>query len=507
MKRCAHCGGEVSDTARACGHCGRWLATGPAGVAADPQAGRRCPHCRELVPASAQACANCGEWLEPGPSARRRIGRGLPVWGLVLIGFLGAILVVGATYVVMNRWPVWQQARLAPTPNSAGVQPTATSGAVASEATPSAVASLPTDTPIPPEPTAIVPMDAPAPATHTPVPPTDTPLPTSTETPRPSPPPSPTDKPPATGTAAPPAESPTPTTEPAPEPPPADTVPAELSGRIAFPVFDPERGTYDLYVAKPDGSGLRLLMSEASQPALNPDGQRVAFRRWRGDDRGLEVMSMAGTDQRRFTKFLEDALPSWSANGETLVFFSRRESDRKSRVYQVDVVQGGDWELKQGVDPIWGEYPTWHPDGSIVYRATWPDHGLAAMNSDGSEKRMILADGSATAPAISPDGQVIALMSQRDGNWEIYRINEDGSGLQRLTDHRANDGLPTWSPDGAIIAFVSDRGGSWGIWAMTASGEGLRRLFVLPGSPDGMVRNQPDFSTRGWAEERISWGP
>ena len=129
------------------------------------------------------------------------------------------------------------------------------------------------------------------------------------------------------------------------------------------------------------------------------------------------------------------------------------------------------------------------------------------MNADGSDDRMIFLDGTATAPAASPDGKYIALMSQRDGNWEVYRINADGSGLLRLTEHGANDGLPTWSPDGNTIAFVSDRDGAWAIWAMTPNGQGYRQLFALPGSPDGLVRNEPDCSSRGWVEERISWGP
>jgi TolB protein len=249
-----------------------------------------------------------------------------------------------------------------------------------------------------------------------------------------------------------------------------------------------------------------MIKREASQPALSPGGERIAFRSWRSDDRGIEVMNATGGGEQRLSKFFEDALPSWSPDGLKLVFFSRRESDRKSRIYQVEALGGDDWELKRGVEPVWGEYPTWHPSGSIVYRSTWPDHGLAVMNADGSDGRMLLSEDSATAPAVSPDGRFIALMSQQDGNWEIYRINADGSGLLRLTDHEANDGLPTWSPDGSTIAFVSDRGGTWAIWAVAANGGGLSQLFTMPGPPNGLVDEQ-DFRSRGWVEERISWGP
>jgi TolB protein len=95
-------------------------------------------------------------------------------------------------------------------------------------------------------------------------------------------------------------------------------------------------------------------------------------------------------------------------------------------------------------------------------------------------------------------------MSRREENWDIYVVNVDGSGLQRLTVDPANDGLPTWSPDGNAIAFVSNRGGPWAVWAMTPDGAGKRQLFTMEGPPDGFV-GEDTYASRGWAEERISW--
>ena len=48
----------------------------------------------------------------------------------------------------------------------------------------------------------------------------------------------------------------------------------------------------------------------------------------------------------------------------------------------------------------------------------------------------------------------IVFYSERDGNKEIYVMNDDGSQLRRLTDNPAADLLPLWSPDGRTITFM-----------------------------------------------------
>ena len=81
-----------------------------------------------------------------------------------------------------------------------------------------------------------------------------------------------------------------------------------------------------------------------------------------------------------------------------------------------------------------------------------------------------------SGPAWSPDGRRIAFNSNRDGNWEVYVMNADGSGVTRLTDNDAVDGSPTWSPDGTRIAFDSTRDGDWDVYVMNADGSGVTRL-------------------------------
>ena len=85
--------------------------------------------------------------------------------------------------------------------------------------------------------------------------------------------------------------------------------------------------------------------------------------------------------------------------------------------------------------------------------------------------------------SISLKGQ-IAIVSDRDGNPEIYVMNIDGSGITRLTDNPAGDFHPAWSPDGTRIAFVSGSDGNQEIYVMGADGSDVTRLTNDPARED-----------------------
>ena len=166
-----------------------------------------------------------------------------------------------------------------------------------------------------------------------------------------------------------------------------------------------------------------------------------------------------------------------------------------------------DWVLKRGPESVYGEDPFWMADGRIAYalHTGLPVDQLLTMNGDGSKPQVLLNDPTVRSPAVSPDGRFIAFMSMRNGNWDLYRMNVDGSEQIQLTDSPAIDGLPTWSPNGNSVAFISERDGLWGLWVMNTDGGNQRLITALPGTVDGIVRDELDYLTNGWLEEQISW--
>jgi len=92
-------------------------------------------------------------------------------------------------------------------------------------------------------------------------------------------------------------------------------------------------------------------------------------------------------------------------------------------------------------------------------------------------------------PALSPDGQTIAYVSETAGGRDIFLGDVHGGQELRLTEDPAIDTNPTWFPDGKSIAFVSDRSGVLSVWKVGRYG-GIPTLLVDRAedpavSPDG----------------------
>jgi len=104
------------------------------------------------------------------------------------------------------------------------------------------------------------------------------------------------------------------------------------------------------------------------------------------------------------------------------------------------------------------------------------DSRLYSANADDTDVRPLTTDSTSYELAWSPDGKQIAFYSNREGRFELYLMNADGTGQRALTNSAYGNAWPQWSPDGSHIVFASSRDGDWEIYTMAATGNGARRL-------------------------------
>jgi dipeptidyl aminopeptidase/acylaminoacyl peptidase len=90
-------------------------------------------------------------------------------------------------------------------------------------------------------------------------------------------------------------------------------------------------------------------------------------------------------------------------------------------------------------------------------------------------------------PNISPDGRRVAYVVttvEREKNGytsAIWMVDADGSGAaHRFTAGTAKDASPRWSPDGSLLAFLSDRAGKNQVFVMHADGGEAWQLTSCP---------------------------
>src|SRR5690625_5473025 len=96
------------------------------------------------------------------------------------------------------------------------------------------------------------------------------------------------------------------------------------------------------------------------------------------------------------------------------------------------------------------------------------------MNAYGSERtRLTNSVYFDLDPVWSPDGSQFAFITNRNGVFDIYLMDHDGSNQRVLVRSPAIDIGPVWSPDGEKILFSSNRSGAYNLYVIQTDGTGL----------------------------------
>ena len=297
----------------------------------------------------------------------------------------------------------------------------------------------------------------------------------------------------------------------------------DAQAQIAF-VSDRD-GNPEIYVMDTNGNNQRRLTNNPNDdwsPSWSPDGKRIVFFSDRdGHAHAIHgwptaeiyVMDADGGNQQRLTENpTDDGAPSWSPDGNQIVFQANRVDFRNYDIFVMDADGGNEQKLTE--NPNGDEYPSWSPDGNqIAFSSVREGHfnfDIYVMDADGGNPRRLTKNlKNDLFPSWSPDGNQIAFSSDRKGdfeNFDIFVMDADGGNQQRLTENPTDDGAPSWSPNGERIAFRSDRDGNSEIYVMDAAGGNLENLTNNPHADVRPAWFVPAFAVAPAGKKFTMWG-
>jgi TolB protein len=316
--------------------------------------------------------------------------------------------------------------------------------------------------------------------------------------------------------------SPTPSSSPSPSPfPPSLTPSLTPTDFVLQPTLDlptsPDSGPIilalqegariHLFAYQPEYFPLTRLTSgpwDDITPAFSPDGTRLAFSSNRNGYWNLYVMELSTGQILQITDSADyEAAPSWSPDGLWLAYeYYSPESQGGLDIY-VRSIEGGD-PIRLTDDPGVDHSPAWSSQGRLIAfvsdRSGEPEIWLADLDKVG-EERFTNISRSQTSweayPAWSPDGNKLAWAADENGYRGLYVWESPApAGLTHTPTYIGNGDRPVWSPDGREVfsALAAPNQSYLVTYAIDAPGLVLPAIR-LPGEIAGLTWGRSVLST------------
>jgi len=274
--------------------------------------------------------------------------------------------------------------------------------------------------------------------------------------------------------------------------------------RLAFTRLD-DRG-FDRVVVAPfeDSNAARVLSSgglwDYERPTWSPDGRTVSY----SDFNHLWIVSADNGSPRRITPpGAVERMPAWSADG-TALYFSSYVGGLMG-IWRRQLSGGTPILVSEGPSDF--EWPNLSRDGKWLTFATIEEETTLVVVDTRTGRRTHFAEARSTAEAaVAPDGSAVVFPSDRDNTFNLWRLplgEEPLAGLpQRITDHGGRCAWPRFSSDGRWIAYYRTLDdGQRDIWTVPTTG-GTSRRFTEHPAEDYFPVWTPDGSKLAFVSDR-----
>jgi TolB protein len=254
-------------------------------------------------------------------------------------------------------------------------------------------------------------------------------------------------------------------------------------------VFQSDRnGNWDIYVMElaRGETGITRLTDAAEDDenaSYSPDGRNIVFTSTRDDrtnkkfkPREIYVMSANGKSQRRVTTSY--GADNWSPSfidTTTIIFASDRRDfspspfwEKPSGIYTIE--KTGEFLYQMfSQDTLIRTDPFVEASGSLMVYSGADDNGAYNVfigKGDGKGDMRDLTKNKKVniQPHLSSNRNFVTFASNKDGNYEVYKVQTDGTEPTRITYDDGDDLFPKLSSDGSRIVFCSNRSGNYQLY-------------------------------------------
>jgi Tol biopolymer transport system component len=269
------------------------------------------------------------------------------------------------------------------------------------------------------------------------------------------------------------------------------TSPPKSSMGDLYPQFSPDGqwlayirvlayGNADIWVTPAKGGISRPLTADQAwkeQFSWLPDSRGIVFPVLQPSTGGLWQISLAGEGARAITPDGQEmAMPTLARRGHRLAYVL---STTSINLWRIDIAAAGRPNIlvpREFIVSTRRQFdPQYSPDGKVIAFLSDRSGSEEIWTAEAEGERPLQLthfSGPPTgSPSWSPDGSEIAFDTRANGNPDIWVVKRYGGVPQRITNSHAEDVVPSWSHDGRWIYFASNRGGDFQIWKVARAGE------------------------------------